>query len=332
MKPTHNKLAFTRSLWAIVLLLFVPHIQSQSVEIVKDPFSGTSTVWADLGSQKEKVLFFPKSVYLKLIAYPYPRSPRYQLIASLVRENWAFISSGESLIFKLDGQFMPLTSRQGSSPSRDVITGYLGGVVSESAVYELTHEQLMRLGNAKEKSFRLVGKKDIFTSTLNEQADQAIKSLLGFLPPGGAPWTILNNQIVPVGEYPQSTDEENLILPPLTELNISAKAGDREAQYLLGNAFRYGKGVRQDIPMSVKLFGLAADQGHPMAQYKMGTASILGIGVSQDSIRAHMWFNLAADQGVELAKKTRDMIESQMTPQQITQAQELAKNWKPKKK
>ena len=155
---------------------------------------------------------------------------------------------------------------------------------------------------------------------------------MGFLPPGGAPWTILNNQIVPVGEYPQSTEEENLILPPLTELNISAKAGDREAQYLLGNAFRYGKGVRQDIPMSVKLFGLAAEQGHPMAQYKMGTASILGIGVSQDPIRAHMWFNLAADQGVELAKKTRDMIESQMSPQQITQAQELARNWKPKKK
>ena len=84
--------------------------------------------------------------------------------------------------------------------------------------------------------------------------------------------------------------------------------------------------------MSVKLFGLAAEQGHSMAQYKMGTASILGIGVSQDLVRAHMWFNLAADQGVELAKKTRDMIESQMTPQQIVQAQELARNWKPKKK
>jgi hypothetical protein len=44
-----------------------------------------------------------------------------------------------------------------------------------------------------------------------------------------------------------------------------------------------------------------------------------------------MWFNLAAAQGFVNGAKGRDLVAKQMTPQQIAQAKELARNWKPKK-
>lgn len=44
-----------------------------------------------------------------------------------------------------------------------------------------------------------------------------------------------------------------------------------------------------------------------------------------------LFVRLAADQGDENGKKARDLVAKEMTPQQIAQAQELARNWKPKK-
>jgi hypothetical protein len=43
-----------------------------------------------------------------------------------------------------------------------------------------------------------------------------------------------------------------------------------------------------------------------------------------------MWLNLAAAQGEEAAPKARDMIAVRMTPAQLAEAQNLAREWKPK--
>ncbi len=56
-----------------------------------------------------------------------------------------------------------------------------------------------------------------------------------------------------------------------------------------------------------------------------------GRGVPQDYAEAHLWFNLAAAQGIELSSKNRDIIADKMSPAQITEAQRLAREWKPKK-
>ena len=49
---------------------------------------------------------------------------------------------------------------------------------------------------------------------------------------------------------------------------------------------------------------------------------------------AHMWSNIATAQlnGEERSnvEKQRDYIASKMKPEQVTKAQELARNWKPK--
>ena len=44
-----------------------------------------------------------------------------------------------------------------------------------------------------------------------------------------------------------------------------------------------------------------------------------------------MWFNLAAGQGTERAVRAGELIAKDLTPAQIAQAQELARDWKPTK-
>ena len=56
-----------------------------------------------------------------------------------------------------------------------------------------------------------------------------------------------------------------------------------------------------------------------------------GRGVPQDYVLAHMWWNLAGSNGNKDAVKNRNIVEKKMTPSQIEKAQEMARNWKPKK-
>ena len=63
--------------------------------------------------------------------------------------------------------------------------------------------------------------------------------------------------------------------------------------------------------------------------HDLGVIYAKGLGVPQDFVRAHMWFSLAASQGEQMAVKSLEMAERQMTPAQITEAQKLARDWKP---
>ena len=60
-----------------------------------------------------------------------------------------------------------------------------------------------------------------------------------------------------------------------------------------------------------------------------------GKAVPQDAVQAHMWSNLAASQLAgeegERVAKVRDFIASKLAPDQLAKAQELARNWTPKK-
>jgi len=71
--------------------------------------------------------------------------------------------------------------------------------------------------------------------------------------------------------------------------------------------------------------GQAAAQGDTSAQFNLANMLRLGQGVAQDFIRAHMWYNLAAVSGNKNAVELRDLTAARMTPQQIAQAQQLAR-------
>jgi TPR repeat protein len=55
----------------------------------------------------------------------------------------------------------------------------------------------------------------------------------------------------------------------------------------------------------------------------------VGRGVPQDDVMAYVWINLAAAQGNEVARTNLDIAANQMTPDQLAEAQRLAREWKP---
>ena len=106
---------------------------------------------------------------------------------------------------------------------------------------------------------------------------------------------------------------------------LAAEQGIAEAQYNLGNMYDNGEGVIEDDKEAVKWFRLAAEQGGADAQSKLGFRYGTGQGVIQDNVYAHMWWNLAAASGNEAARSNKDILVKQMTPQDISKAQDLAR-------
>lgn len=75
----------------------------------------------------------------------------------------------------------------------------------------------------------------------------------------------------------------------------------------------------------------AAEQGDAHAPDLLGWMYANGENVAKDFVTAYMWSNIAAAQGYAGAKERRDLLERQMTPAQIAEAQKLNREWKPKK-
>jgi TPR repeat protein len=109
-----------------------------------------------------------------------------------------------------------------------------------------------------------------------------------------------------------------------------AEQGFAEAQYNLGFLYDEGEGVTQDYAEAAKWYRLAAEQGFADAQYNLGFLYDQGEGVTQDYVLAHMWWDLAAARGNENAAIDRDDLAAhKMTSDQITEAQRMAREWKP---
>ena len=119
------------------------------------------------------------------------------------------------------------------------------------------------------------------------------------------------------------------------EFRKSAQQNDARAQASLAFLHYSGKGVAQNESEAAKWFRKAAEGGDAQSKYMLGYLYEDGKGVPRDAIQAHMWSNLAASQlageEAERVAKVRDFIASKLTPDQLAKAQELARNWQPKK-
>ncbi len=121
----------------------------------------------------------------------------------------------------------------------------------------------------------------------------------------------------------------------IRDLRLRAEQGDTDAQTDLGTMYLKGLGVPQDYAKAVQWFQKAAEQGFVQAQAVLGTMYGQGLGVPQDFVQAHKWLNLAASRLTpgklrDGAAKSRDLIAGLMTPAQISEAQKLAREWRPK--
>ena len=90
---------------------------------------------------------------------------------------------------------------------------------------------------------------------------------------------------------------------------------------------------RGDYETALRLLRPLAEQGFSKAQVTLGYMYDNGEGVPQDYVSAHLWFNLAAAQGYvdglgfEDAREKRDELARIMTPDQIAEAQRMARDW-----
>ena len=139
----------------------------------------------------------------------------------------------------------------------------------------------------------------------------------------------------------------------LKELRPLAEQGNAEAQVLLGRMYVLGRDVFRDYDEAAKWYRLAAEQGHTGAQLWLGN-----MYRTQDYVQAHMWFSLAAayppvdvpddlpdaetnrfwsrpslldlTAQERMAVIARENVEQLMTPEQVAEAERLAREWKPK--
>ncbi len=115
----------------------------------------------------------------------------------------------------------------------------------------------------------------------------------------------------------------------------AAEQGYAKAQFSLGLMYGTGLGVPQDHAEAGRWYRKAAEQGYADAQFSLGLMYGKGLGVPQDYVQAHKWYNLAAmslppGKDHDTATKNREIVAKTMTPAQVSEAQKLAREWKPK--
>ena len=75
-----------------------------------------------------------------------------------------------------------------------------------------------------------------------------------------------------------------------------------------------------------KLYLIIANRGHPTAQLHLGKQFVHGNGVEEDYIQAYKWFSLSE---TAIGKHFIEVISEDMTDEEIKQAKDLVKNFKP---
>ena len=81
---------------------------------------------------------------------------------------------------------------------------------------------------------------------------------------------------------------------------------------------------RGDYLPAIRLFRPLAEQGNPKAQSVLGKMYRKGQGVARNPAQAFMWFSLAARRGDARARAEMREVSQAMTPQERSQAQEMA--------
>jgi uncharacterized protein len=129
---------------------------------------------------------------------------------------------------------------------------------------------------------------------------------------------------------------------------LAANQGNALAQFNLGFMYANGHGVPQGYAEAAKWYLLSAEQGYTWAQFYLGFFLANGQGLPKNPILAYMWLSLAAASRFNppfgsiktidekerralgsLATNARAKLESQMTSDQLAEAQKLAGEWKP---
>jgi TPR repeat protein len=98
----------------------------------------------------------------------------------------------------------------------------------------------------------------------------------------------------------------------------------------LGVLYENGNGVPKDYQLALFWYRLSVNHGNAMTPTRLGRMYEHGNGVTKDVVQAQKWYILGAARGDKLGAELRDALAKQMTPAQLFQAQQLAREWKPR--
>ena len=82
---------------------------------------------------------------------------------------------------------------------------------------------------------------------------------------------------------------------------------------------------RGDYVPAIEVFRTMAKQGNAKAQSVLGIMYRRGEGVSRSPVRAFLWFSRAAARGDAKAKAQLRDVSQAMTPQELSEAREMAR-------
>jgi tetratricopeptide (TPR) repeat protein len=107
---------------------------------------------------------------------------------------------------------------------------------------------------------------------------------------------------------------------------LAAEQGEPEVQRHLGKMYFGALGAApHDYSEAARWFRLAAAQGDAEAQYRLAWMYLNGFGATMDRVTAVAWYTIAAENGFMDAGKSRDILTSGMTTEDISEAQRRAR-------
>lgn len=114
----------------------------------------------------------------------------------------------------------------------------------------------------------------------------------------------------------------------------AAEQGFAPAQHNLGSQYLNGtRGVTKDAPEGIRWFKKAAEQGWVPSQRSLVAVYLNGKDAQKELVEAYKWATIAmagTQAGPERLQtgRVRDEIAKSMTPSQVEQASQLARDWK----
>jgi TPR repeat protein len=174
-----------------------------------------------------------------------------------------------------------------------------------------------------------------------------MKKLLRMITAAGVAWGVLGSPAhAGFAEGATAYNNRNYTVA-YKEIEPLARAGNTDAEHLLGLMYYMGRGVQQDYKQALTWHRKAALKGKADAQYVVGAMyytgnaviqdhkQALGLmyryhigGMPQDNVLAYMLWNLSAAAGNANAAEQRAAIVKKMTAEQIEEGQALSANWK----
>jgi len=109
----------------------------------------------------------------------------------------------------------------------------------------------------------------------------------------------------------------------------AAEQGLSVAQCNLASMYENARSGAKDDAEAARWYRKAAEQGDTNGQLSLGDAYANGYGVPKNYIEAYKWLSLAASQGDEPVRNDLSNLEMRMTPEQVAEAQRLAREFKP---